>query len=84
VRSFGFDDEELNRLMDEGRTELDPAKRKAIYDQWQARSLELAPMIGINWRSQGYATQANVQGFKNIPGFLTFYSGSILETAENT
>jgi peptide/nickel transport system substrate-binding protein len=84
VRSFGFDDEELNRLMDEGRTELDPAKRKAIYDQWQARSLELAPMIGINWRSQGYATQANVEGFKNIPGFLTFYSGSILETAENT
>ncbi len=83
VRSFGFDDEELNRLMDEGRAELDPAKRKAIYDQWQARSLELAPMVGINWRSQGYATQKNVEGFTNIPGFLTFYSGSTLETAEN-
>ena len=83
VRSFGFEDEELNKLMDEGRAELDPEKRKAIYDQWQQRSLELAPIVGINWRSQGYATQNHVDGFNNIPGFLTFYSGSILETAEN-
>jgi peptide/nickel transport system substrate-binding protein len=84
VRSFNFDDEELDKLMDEGRAELDPDKRKAIYDQWQARALELAPLVTINWRSQGYAFQNNVEGFKNIPGFLTFYSGSILETAENT
>lgn len=84
VRSFGFDDEDLNRLMDEGRTELDQAKRKEIYDEWQALALELAPLVGINWRSQGYATQRNVEGFTNIPGFLTFYSGSVLETTENT
>ncbi|MEM7026226.1 MAG: ABC transporter substrate-binding protein, partial [Pseudomonadota bacterium] len=83
VRSFGFNDEELNKLMDAGREELDPAKRKEIYDQWQARSLELAPIVGINWRSQGYGYQDDVEGFTGIPGFLTFYSGSILETAEN-
>lgn len=83
VRSFGFSDDKMNELLDAGRAELDEAKRKAIYDEWQARALELAPIVGINWRSQGYATQKNVQGFQNIPGFLTFYSGSVIETAEN-
>ena len=33
----------------------------------------------INWRAQGYATQAYVSGFKNMPGFLTFYSGYTIE-----
>lgn len=83
VRSHGFSDDKLNALMDAGRTELDEGKRKAIYDEWQARALELAPIVGINWRSQGYATQVNVKGFQNIPGFLTFYSGSVIETTEN-
>ena len=82
VRSHGFSDDTLNDLMDRGRAEIDPAKRKAIYDEWQAKALELAPIVGINWRAQGYATQAAVKGFANIPGFLTFYSGSIIETVE--
>ena len=82
VRSFGFNDDELNDLMDQGRAEIDPAKRKDIYDRWQARALETVPLVGINWRSQGYATQTAVSGFANIPGFLTFYSGSMIEETE--
>jgi peptide/nickel transport system substrate-binding protein len=81
-RSFGFDDAELNDLIDKGRAEIDQAKRKDIYDRWQARALETVPLVGINWRSQGYATQTAVSGFANIPGFLTFYSGSMIEEAE--
>ena len=81
VRSLGFSDDKLNDLMDRGRAEIDPAKRKAIYDEWQARALELSPIVGINWRAQGYATQKSVSGFGNIPGFLTFHSGSTIESA---
>lgn len=82
VRSHGFNDPELNSLIDAGRAEIDATKRKEIYDRWQARCLETVPLVGINWRSQGYATQASVSGFANIPGFLTFYSGSMIEEAE--
>ena len=82
VRSHGFSDDKLNELLDAGRAEIDQAKRKAIYDEWQARSLETVPLVGINWRAQGYATQKAVSGFANIPGFLTFYSGSMIELAE--
>ena len=82
IRSHGFNDAELNDLTDQGRTEIDQAKRKEIYDRWQARALETVPIVGINWRSQGYATQTAVSGFSNIPGFLTFYSGSMIEEAE--
>lgn len=82
IRSHGFDDAELNDLMDQGRAEIDQAKRKEIYDRWQARALQEVPLVGINWRSQGYATQTAVSGFANIPGFLTFYSGSMIEAAE--
>ena len=82
VRSHGFNDPELDDLMDQGRSEIDQVKRKAIYDKWQARALETVPIVGINWRSQGYATQDSVSGFANIPGFLTFYSGSMIEEAE--
>lgn len=82
IRSHGFNDAELNELMDTGRAEIDPVKRKEIYDRWQARAIETVPLVGINWRSQGYATQKVVKGFVNIPGFLTFYSGSMIEEAE--
>ena len=79
IRSLGFADGEINALLAEGRQVLDPAKRKAIYDKIHARALELAPIVPINWRAQGYATQAYVSGFKNMPGFLTFYSGYTIE-----
>ncbi len=82
IRSYGFNDDALNALIDQGRSEIDPDRRKAIYDAWQKRALEVVPLVGINWRSQGYATQTAVEGFVNIPGFLTFYSGSMIEEAE--
>lgn len=81
-RSFGFSDDKLNELTDRGASEIDPAKRKEIYDQWQKRALETVPLVGINWRAQGYGLQKSVKGFVNIPGFLTFFSGYMIEEAE--
>ena len=79
ARSPGFIDKEINDLMAAGRQELDPEKRKAIYRKVHLRALDLAPIVTLNWRAQGYATQKYVEGFKNMPGFLSFASGLTLE-----
>ena len=56
--------------------------RKQIYRQAERLALDDAALVGLAWRSQGYAMQKSVKGFKNMPGFLTFYSGLTLEDTE--
>jgi len=36
-------------------------------------------MVGLCFRAQGYGTNRQVSGFHNLPGALTFYSGTTLE-----
>jgi peptide/nickel transport system substrate-binding protein len=81
-RSFGYGNPRIDELLARGRAELDLEKRKQIYRQMARLALEDAPLVGLAWRSQGYAMQKGVKGFKNLPGFLTFYSGVTLEDAE--
>ena len=81
-RSFGYGNKQLDELLTKGRAELDVAKRKQIYGAAERLALEDAPIVGLAWRSQGYAMQRTVKGFKNLPGFLTFYSGLTLEDTE--
>ncbi len=69
----------LHRLLAEGRAEFNAAKRKAIYDKVQELVLKDTPIAGLCWRSQAYAMQKMVEGFQNLPGALTFYSGYTLE-----
>jgi peptide/nickel transport system substrate-binding protein len=80
-RSWGMKTEKLTELLKAGRAEFDTAKRKAIYKQLEALAIQEAPMVGLAWRSQGYAMQKRVSGFKNLPGALTFYSGTTFEDA---
>jgi peptide/nickel transport system substrate-binding protein len=80
-RSWGLPTPELTKLLAAGRSELDQAKRKVIYDQVQQTALELVPACFLVLRTQAYAMQQNVQGFHNLPGQLTFYSGYTLEDA---
>ena len=79
VRSYGFKDEKISSLFAAGRQESDLEKRKVIYAELQQRALDEAPLIPINWRAQGYGMQNYVSGFTNIPGFLTFFSGTVIE-----
>jgi peptide/nickel transport system substrate-binding protein len=81
-RSFGYGNRQLDELLAKGRAELDLEKRKQIYRQMARLALEDAPLVGLAWRSQGYAMQRSVKGFKNLPGFLTFYSGITVEDTE--
>jgi len=79
TRSFGLKTEKITALIKAGRAEFDVAKRKAIYEELEALVIEEAPMVGLAWRSQGYAMQKRVTGFKNLPGALTFYAGTTFE-----
>jgi peptide/nickel transport system substrate-binding protein len=81
ARSAGLAIPELTRLLAVGRSELDQAKRKAIYNQVQQVALDQVPACFLVLRTQAYAMQQNVQGFHNLPGQLTFYSGYTLEDA---
>ncbi len=71
----------LHALLAAGRAEFDQAKRKAIYDKVQSVALEYAPIVPLCWRSQAYAMKKELDGFANLPGALTFYSGYSFEDA---
>lgn len=77
--SAWFNDAEINALLDEGRTTLDPAKRAEVYDRFVQRALETSPFVFLMWRDQSFAVRDTVEGFKNLPGFLTFQSGITVE-----
>lgn len=74
--------QEIHDLFVKGRAESDVAKRKEIYAQLEKVAQDHAPLVGLAWRSQGYAMGKNVTGFKSFPGGTNFFSGySLDETA---
>ena len=79
VRSFGLRVPRLEELMARARAEFDPAERRATYKEAQRVAVEGAPIVGLAWRSQGYAMARGVEGFSNLPGSLSFFSGITLE-----
>lgn len=83
--SAWFADEEIDRLLEEGRTTVDETKRAEIYDEFRLRALELSPFVFINYREQIFAMSNKVKGFENMDGILTYTSGITLEntTVEN-
>ena len=78
-RSYRLPTPRIHQLLASGRSEFDVGKRRAIYDDLQKAALEVVPMVGLCWRSQGYAMTRDVQGFSNLPGGLNFYSGYSIE-----
>lgn len=76
-----FNDEEINDLLDRGRVTLDEAERTRIYERFVDRALELSPFVYLTWRDQSFGLNEKVEGFANIPGFLTFQSGFTIEDA---
>ena len=45
-------------------------------------ALAEATLVGLCWRSQGYAMSRQVHGFHNLPGALSFYSGTTFEDVD--
>ncbi|WP_108485149.1 ABC transporter substrate-binding protein [Oceaniglobus ichthyenteri] len=79
VRSHGLETPEITAALAEGRASFDTEERKKIYKEMERIAIETAPIVGLAWRSQGYAMKNSVSGFSNLPGQLTFYSGITLE-----
>lgn len=77
--SAWFADDEIDRLLKEGRTTIDADKRMEIYDNLRKRVLDLSPFVFINYREQAFARSSQVEGFVNLPGILTYNSGLTLE-----
>ena len=78
--SFGYDDPKIAEMLSAARTATDSDERKALYDQLSEYVLEQAPIVTLAWRAQAFGYSADVSGFSNIPGFLTFDSGYTLAT----
>jgi len=79
ARSIGIRNERLEQLFAEGRRTLDQEKRRAIYNELEKVALEEVVIVGLAWRSQGYGLRRGITGFRNLPGFTTFFSGTTLE-----
>jgi peptide/nickel transport system substrate-binding protein len=64
-----FDDAEINRLLDEGRTETDPAKRQAIYEEMNQRFNEQQYSVWSFYTLWTIPGAANVRGVfgPNLP-----------------
>ena len=54
-------------LLEEGKTELDPEKRKAIYKEIQEIIRKDIPMYMIIYPLQNVVTQKNIKNFKLDP-----------------
>jgi peptide/nickel transport system substrate-binding protein len=73
-RSFGYANARMGELLQAGRTEIDPEKRKPIYAEIERLAQQDAVQVGVAWRSQAYAYYRYVRGFVLQPGFITFLS----------
>lgn len=79
MRSVGIRSDSVEGLLAEGRRTLDLERRRDIYTRMERAALEEAMVVGLAWRSQGYALRRGITGFRNLPGFTTFFSGTTLE-----
>lgn len=75
LRSFGYDNPALNSKLDEGLRATSDEARKAAYGEAFKIFQADVPYAPINTREQAFAYNSKVSGFKNLPGFLSFYSG---------
>lgn len=67
AKSTGFNDPEVDQLLEEARQITDQAERKPLYDRVQARVLELSPYSFLNNRVDGWASASMVRGFALPP-----------------
>jgi peptide/nickel transport system substrate-binding protein len=79
IRSTGITVPGLNELLAAGRGEFDTAKRREIYAKAGQLVLDQAPMVTLAYRAQGFAMRKALQGFRNLPGGLSFYSATTLD-----
>jgi peptide/nickel transport system substrate-binding protein len=71
-------DDTLDSLMQQGRTETDPERRKEIFAEFERHLAEMAPWI---WLSTGYGYTAQLE---TVSGFTPSPTGSLLSLSKVT
>jgi peptide/nickel transport system substrate-binding protein len=72
VKVSNFVDDELDNLMQQGRVETDPAKRKPIFQQFEQRLAEQAPWVWISTTTTYTANLDSVKGYEVNPSGTLF------------
>jgi peptide/nickel transport system substrate-binding protein len=78
LKVSNYVDDTLDSLMQQGRTETDPQKRKEIFQQFEAHLAEMAPWV---WLSTGYAYTAQQ---KTVSGFVPNPTGTLFSLSAVT
>jgi peptide/nickel transport system substrate-binding protein len=73
-----YSDDTLDSLMQQGRTEVDPAKRKAIFADFEKHLAEVSPWIWLS-TSYGYTAQQ-----KTVHGFVPSPKGTLVSLSKVT
>lgn len=73
ANSTGYQNEEVDRLLDEARSIPDPAQRKLLYDRVHALLLEDLPYVPLAFAAEFVAMNKNVHGFEWIPDLIPRY-----------
>lgn len=67
LKVSNYVDDELDSLMQQGRTETDPAKRKEIFAKFEAHLVEMAPWVWLSTSNTYTAQLKTVSGFEPSP-----------------
>lgn len=78
-RSWGYSNSRIDELLAQGRKEIDPAKRREIYNALAEVVKEDVPICTLTWRSQGFGLRSNVQEFQALDGVNNGLSPVFLE-----
>ncbi len=73
VNNFLFKDDKIDGLLVRGRVNLDPERRKPIYDELQKALIEAAPALFLYTPMETQVLQASVRGFKIIGNGALYY-----------
>ncbi|MGH2375320.1 MAG: ABC transporter substrate-binding protein [bacterium] len=73
VNNFLFKDGGIDRLLERGRVNLDPDRRRPIYDELQKALIEAAPALFLYVPMETQVLQGYVRGFKIIGNGALYY-----------
>lgn len=79
LRSRNFKVEGLSDLLEQGRGEMDAAKRVEIYRQADQMVLDATSICGLCYRATGFAAKAGVQDLAMLPDQLSPFSSVLFD-----
>ena len=73
VNNFLFKDAEVDKYLDQGRTQTKTAERKATYDKLQALLTDKAPAVFLYCPNENQVLSKKVSGFKIVGNGSLYY-----------